>query len=374
MVLRALSGYTIGITADRRCEEQAELIARRGGTPVTGAVIRTLPLSDEPALELATLDLVDDPPDVVVLCTGVGARGWFSGAEALGLDDGLAVVLGSAEVIARSPKAAGAAVALGVPVEWVAPGATYREVVEHLSARPATRADGTRVRVAVQLDGQDSSGMCESLTEHGYDVVGVRVYRWELPEDTGPAERLVEAAAERLLDAVTFTSARAVVNFVEIARRSGAWEQVLQSVDRDVVVCCVGPVTADAARTAGMGDPVEPTRPRLGAMVQALVRTFEGRSRTLELNGAQVFVQGRLVVVDGAEPIRLSERERAVLDALSDRPGAVVSKRALNERVWAGAADDHAVEVTVGRLRKRLGPVGASIDTVMRRGYRLDVD
>lgn len=109
-------------------------------------------------------------------------------------------------------------------------------------------------------------------------------------------------------------------------------------------------------------------------MVQALVRTFEGRSRTLELNGAQVFVQGRLVVVDGAEPIRLSERERAVLGALSDRPGAVVSKRALIERVWAGAADDHAVEVTVGRLRKRLGPIGASIDTVMRRGYRLDVD
>lgn len=33
-----------------------------------------------------------------------------------------------------------------------------------------------------------------------------------------------------------------------------------------------------------------------------------------------------------------------------------------------------AVEVTVGRLRKRLGPIGASIDTVMRRGYRLDVD
>ena len=34
-------------------------------------------------------------------------------------------------------------------------------------------------------------------------------------------------------------------------------------------------------------------------------------------------------------------------------------------------ADDHAVEVTVGRLRRRLAPASEGIETVMRRGYRL---
>lgn len=373
MVIGALSGYTIAITADRRCEEQAELIARRGGVPLAGAVIRTLPLSDEPELELATLDLIDHPPDVVVLCTGVGARGWFSAAEALGLDGGLMGALGTAEVVARSPKAAGAAVALDLPVGWVAPGATYREVVDHMSSRPSTRSDGTPVRVAVQLDGHDSSGMCETLAEYGYQVVGVRAYRWMLPDDTGPAERLVAAVADGVVDAVTFTSARAVTNFVDIARRSGEWDRVIGSLNRDVVVCCVGPVTAAAARSVGVAEVVEPTRPRLGAMVQALVRAFEGRSIALELNGVPVLLQGRLVVVGDSEPIRLTERERAVLEELARQPGAVVSKQALNARVWSGAADDHVVEVTVGRLRRRLGLVGSAIDTVMRRGYRLDV-
>jgi uroporphyrinogen-III synthase len=39
--------------------------------------------------------------------------------------------------------------------------------------------------------------------------------------------------------------------------------------------------------------------------------------------------------------------------------------------VWTGETDDHVVEVTVGRLRRRLGSAGTHIETVMRRGYRL---
>jgi uroporphyrinogen-III synthase len=40
--------------------------------------------------------------------------------------------------------------------------------------------------------------------------------------------------------------------------------------------------------------------------------------------------------------------------------------------VWGGAsADEHAVEVTVSRLRTRLGPLGNALRTVPRRGYRL---
>jgi len=63
-----------------------------------------------------------------------------------------------------------------------------------------------------------------------------------------------------------------------------------------------------------------------------------------------------------------------VLGILARRPGAVVSKKALLEEVWEGESDDHVVEVTVARLRHRLGAAGASIETVVRRGYRLAVN
>lgn len=39
-----LSGFTVGITADRRWEEQAELLRRRGACVIHGPSIRTLPI------------------------------------------------------------------------------------------------------------------------------------------------------------------------------------------------------------------------------------------------------------------------------------------------------------------------------------------
>ncbi len=82
----------------------------------------------------------------------------------------------------------------------------------------------------------------------------------------------------------------------------------------------------------------------------------------VELSGSVVRVGGR--------PVELAPRERAVLEVLSRRPGTVVNKAQLLAAVWQGAADGHAVEVTIGRLRRRLDG-SLDIQTVPRRGYRL---
>ena len=79
------------------------------------------------------------------------------------------------------------------------------------------------------------------------------------------------------------------------------------------------------------------------------------------------------VTVDAGVSSRLPERERVLLEALAERPGAVVSKRALLRRVWGpGETDEHVVEVTIARLRQRLGVAGVGIETVIRRGYGCD--
>ncbi|HNI34452.1 MAG TPA: winged helix-turn-helix domain-containing protein, partial [Microthrixaceae bacterium] len=148
----------------------------------------------------------------------------------------------------------------------------------------------------------------------------------------------------------------------------------LASVSRGTVaVVCVGPVTAERARSVGFESCIEPANARLGAMVQALVSAFSNRVVEVDLDGTPVLMQGRMVSVGDGEPVRLTERERAVLGLLAKRPGAVVSKQTLLEQVWAGESDDHVVEVTIGRLRRRLGDAGGSIETVVRRGYRLAV-
>jgi uroporphyrinogen-III synthase len=86
---------------------------------------------------------------------------------------------------------------------------------------------------------------------------------------------------------------------------------------------------------------------------------------------SDVRIQGRAVFVDG-QPIAVSARERAVLEVLADANGAVVAKPRLLRDVWGPEfSDEHAVEVTIARLRRALGPAGASVETVPRRGYRL---
>jgi uroporphyrinogen-III synthase len=370
--LGPLAGFTVAITADRRSEEQASLIERRGGEVVHAPVIRTLALGEEGGTRRATVELIERPADVVVLSTALGVRGWCSAAAALGLEADLLDSLARSEIVARGHKAVGAVVAAGLGHSIPLPAPTYAAIVDTFRDRPAAHPDGRPVRVAVQLDGEDSGGLHRRLAELGFEVVAVPVYRWLLPDDLGPAERLVAAVAERRVDAITFTSAHAVANFCEIARGLDLLEPVrLACSSGGVAVVCVGPVTAARATAAGLPSRIEPAQPRLGAMVQRLAGAFASRAVDLDLGTRPIRVQGRLVLVGEDDPVVLTDRERAVLEVLSERRGAVLSKQALLSRVWGDDGDEHVVEVTVGRLRRRLGPAGEAIETVVRRGYRL---
>ncbi len=376
----ALHGFTVAVTADRRWDEQTQLLERRGARVVHGPTIRTLPLGDEDRLRLATESLIADPPDVVLFTTGLGVRSWLAGAEGLGLGDALLDVLRSALVLARGPKAVGAALTAGIDVDWCTPNSRNSELMEHLAAahRGGTLpiGEGHDVpRVAVQLDGSPDEWMAAAVADLGVDMVAVPVYRWELPEDRSQARRAIQGVVDGSIDAVTFTAAHAVTNFFTIADELGVTDEVLAAFATGTTVAVVvGPVCADRVRSFGIEEAIEPVTPRLGAMVRAFAADFTDRRRALTLGGHTVTLQGRMARVGEGDPVLLSDREREVLAVLADRPGVVVSKAALLRRVWEGETDEHVVEVTVGRLRQRLTVAGVGIETVVRRGYRLSED
>jgi adenylate cyclase len=76
----------------------------------------------------------------------------------------------------------------------------------------------------------------------------------------------------------------------------------------------------------------------------------------------------------GTEPVPLGRRAIALLQALVERPGAVVSKDALIDAAWPGqAVEESNVTVQIAALRRALGeePGGDRwIETMPRRGYR----
>lgn len=366
MGLQPLRGFVIGVTADRRAGEQVELLARKGASVIHAPVIRTHPLGEELGLATATTELIERPPDLTVLTTGIGVRGWFEAAESLDLAGPLLDALHGSEVLVRGKKAHGAAVTAGLPVAWQASAGTAAEVVEELSRRGVHGR-----RVAVQLDGAAGAPLADLVAALGASVVPVPVYRWTLPDDVEPAERLLGAIVARRVHAVTFTARPQVQNLCGLAAERGVLDEVVHAFRDAVAPVCVGPVCAAAAVDAGFPSPIVPERHRLGSMVLALTSVFLERGVDLVLAGTPVRVQGNVVALDGAV-VDLSDREAAVLHALAAKVGAVVSKRQLLERVWpGGGSDEHVVEVTVARLRNRLGPAGPGIETVVRRGYRV---
>jgi len=296
----------------------------------------------------------------VVATTGIGLRGWLEAAEGWGLAEPLRARLAASHLVARGPKAKGAARAAGLQEDWAPASESSDEVLDHLLARGVAGQ-----RIAVQLHGEPQPDFCAALRQAGADVLEVPVYRWGPPTDPAPLRRLVDLINGRLADAVTFTSAPAVTSLLD-----AGGPELLERLRSDVTPACVGQVTA--APLVSRGVPVvAPERARLGALVRALVEELPRRAPTLGVAGTTVTLRGHAAVVNGTlKP--LAPGPMAVLKALADARGKVLSRASLL-RVLPRGADEHAVEMAVARLRAALGDP-SYVQTVVKRGYRLALD
>jgi two-component system OmpR family response regulator len=93
------------------------------------------------------------------------------------------------------------------------------------------------------------------------------------------------------------------------------------------------------------------------ARIRALLRRAAGRAEPVyEHKGVSICPATREVSVNGA-PVVLSAREWAVLEPLLARPGMVLSRPQLEEKLygWDDDISSNAVEVYIHGVRKKLG-------------------
>lgn len=93
------------------------------------------------------------------------------------------------------------------------------------------------------------------------------------------------------------------------------------------------------------------------ARIRALLRRAAGRAEPVyEHQGVSINPATREVLVGGA-PVVLSAREWAVLEPLLARPGMVLSRQQLEDKLygWGDEVSSNAVEVYIHGLRKKLG-------------------
>jgi DNA-binding response OmpR family regulator len=95
----------------------------------------------------------------------------------------------------------------------------------------------------------------------------------------------------------------------------------------------------------------------LAARIRAVARRKAGRGEPgVEIGEVRLDPSMRQVT-RGGEPVVLSAREYAVLEALMARPGAILSRAQLEDRLygWGDAIESNAVSVYIHQLRSKLG-------------------
>jgi two-component system response regulator QseB len=107
----------------------------------------------------------------------------------------------------------------------------------------------------------------------------------------------------------------------------------------------------------------------LAARIRALLRRHSGRADPLITYGDLILNPATHQVTWRGQDVALSGREFAVLQALLERPGAVLSRVQLEERLygWEEEVASNAVEVHIHHLRHKLDP--ALIRTIRGVGY-----
>jgi DNA-binding response OmpR family regulator len=106
--------------------------------------------------------------------------------------------------------------------------------------------------------------------------------------------------------------------------------------------------------------------PAQASMAQASVgHDGPGARGRLRLDSAS-----RTAIADG-QPVPLTPTEFAMLTAMAERPGRVLSRRQLLAAAGHQAAGDRAADVYIAQLRAKIGAVG-QIRTARGAGYALD--
>jgi uroporphyrinogen-III synthase len=257
----SFAGLKVLSLESRRSAEIAELIRRQGGEPVLAPSMREAPLErNEEAFRFAER-LFAGEFDMVILLTGVGTRLLHQALATRYPAERFPEALRRVTVVARGPKPASVLRGLDVPVTVAVPEPnTWRELLAAIRDRPERS-------VAVQEYGRSNAELLAGLRARGCEVTSVRVYQWDLPEDTEPLRSAARRLAAGELQVALFTTSIQIDHLLRVAAEVGIEADVLSAL-RGMLVASIGPTTSEALTEAGIRPDIEPTHPKMGFLVQ----------------------------------------------------------------------------------------------------------
>ena len=239
----------------------AELIRKQGGDPFVAPSMREIPLEENHAAFDFAGKLFEGGFDMMILLTGVGTRQLHRLLATRYAETAFADALRRITVVARGPKPVAALREMNVVPALVAPEPnTWREVLAVTEGR-------SERRIAVQEYGRPNTELLDGLESRGAQVTAVKVYQWDLPENTNPLREAARRLAAREFDVVLFTTAIQMAHLARVAGEQGCLEPMLEGLRR-AFVASIGPTTSEALEEFGVQADFEPSHPKMGFLVR----------------------------------------------------------------------------------------------------------
>lgn len=359
----------IGLIGHWDSQELSEVLRSRGAS-VTWAQTTSV-VSPEVQVRLAaeTAVILSTQPAWIVASTGIGLHTWLEAADARGQGEALRSLLASAQKVARGAGAAGSFRALGLGPVFVPPPEADATVAAWL-ARKLEPGDA----VAVQLHCDDAPGAYHNLPH--VRVLPATVPRCTLPADLRPAHHLVELIARSQLDLLVAGGAAAARNLLRIAADLGRETALTAALRERVALITVGPLTACAFEQAGVGVALMSDGSTIGDIIAAVEgwRYRCANPNAVVSKGPVALIPDCQAVRVGARAVPLGRGEFAVLAALVRRPQVVCRLDQLAREAWGHGhgtpADPTRIRHVILRIRRKLGPAGAALQSVRSVGYR----
>ncbi len=251
--VQPLKGRRIVVTRAReQAHELSAPLAKLGATTIELPTIRIAQLADTRELDNAIGRLHEF--DWAIFTSVNGVRYFW---------DRLAAIKRGASVFEGIQIAAiGSATAAALRERGIHPDYVPDEFVAERVAEGLGDVRGQRILLPRAEIAREA--LPEMLATVGAQVAEIATYR-TLP---GQPDAAAQSALERGVDAITFTSSSTVRNFMPLANGLAA------ALSSDVLVACIGPITARAAEECGLRVTVVAQEYTIPGLVEAVVDAF----------------------------------------------------------------------------------------------------
>ena len=261
-------GLHVAAFESRRADDLARLIERNHGIAHVSPSMREVALDENQASIDFANRIITGEVDVFIVMTGVGFKHLIRAIERHVDMQRFLNCLQDMTTVARGPKPVVAMKEFGItPTIKVPSPNTWREILSTLDQQLPVN----QLTIAIQEYGKPNPSLVAGLEARGAHIQAIKVYRWDLPEDTKPLEQNIRAIVAGEIDVLMFTSAHQLTNLFALAGKLDLENQLKSQFDTCVVVS-IGPTTSEWMRHLSLPVDLEPESPKMGPMVVAAAR------------------------------------------------------------------------------------------------------